>query len=230
MTFEQALATTSQEFQEQVQRRQKQNWLFGFDKNQSPKTKKPIIKWTAEKMFNFAEKVCLCESNLEDLLIAIADEEAFYTETPETPETIEESETPKESETDKNKPTERKKIARTCRVDLTDGEVQKRGQTLIKTMDDKDAESAEFEAVRDIHKSEQKKFESFIRELRHAIAQKYEYRKTACDEIFDFLIGIVRVERCDTGEVIDSRTMTDKERQRDLFDKTNPTEFPSSGD
>ncbi len=213
MTFQEALKTVSQEFQEQVARWQKQNWLFDLVERPEPnKTNKPLVyEWTAEKMFNVADNLTmLTASNLHGLLLEIIAKEEFYTETPKTPETSE-----------KVKPIV---VYRNCRVELSDTEVQERGQQLIKALDDKDAEISDFASVKDVHKSKVKKFDNQVQQFRHAIAQKSEYRFIECFQNFNYHESKVTVCRADTGEILEERAMLESERQQTLFKSEGETE------
>lgn len=63
-----------------------------------------------------------------------------------------------------------------------------------------------------------------VESLRHDITSKTEEREVTCVEERDFTHREVRVIRLDTDEVVESRTMTDEDRQEEMEDLAAPGE------
>lgn len=65
-------------------------------------------------------------------------------------------------------------------------------------------------------KSKLKGLESEIREKSRLVRTGIEYRKVGCDVVLDYEMGSVNVVRSDTDEVVESKAMTDEQRQQRL--------------
>lgn len=108
-------------------------------------------------------------------------------------------------------------LIKSVRCDMTDDDVAQRTRLMIDTMNDLDNQQTRFEEQKSEHKAAVKMMNLTVQKARHAIHSKSEFRDIACRERFRWENFTVEVVRCDNDEVVESRTMTDKERQLYLY-------------
>jgi len=109
-----------------------------------------------------------------------------------------------------------KPTKRNLKVALTAREVADRTSSYFETLNQMEDAIARFKAVKDEHNANVKFLNAQSQRLRHAADSGFEYRDVPCVEHFDFDRHVVIVVRQDTYETVDSRPMTDKERQMPL--------------
>lgn len=106
-------------------------------------------------------------------------------------------------------------VDRECYVDLTLDEVRAKGEDLALKIQEVDEETAE---LKEYTKTEKSRIQSLVLEqkkLAETVRQRRELRVVPVD-IIDIGEGKVNEVRTDTAEVIRTRPMTEKERQRTL--------------
>jgi hypothetical protein len=116
--------------------------------------------------------------------------------------------------------TEKKSIRVIEDAKYTFSEEEKREMSMLvaqRTIDIADVES-EKKAVVSAFKERADKAQHEARMLSVKIKDGYELRPTECEMVYDFEVGKVFVFRCDTGELVRSRNVTDTERQLTIED------------
>jgi hypothetical protein len=108
------------------------------------------------------------------------------------------------------------KTTRKLPVFLTDAELIQRGADLSSNMKKMKVMEDERVTENDKRKSDIKLVKEIVDKLVATIAERTEERDVQCDQIPYYASGMVEIVRCDTGEVIDKRPMTDSERQETL--------------
>jgi hypothetical protein len=91
-----------------------------------------------------------------------------------------------------------------------------RSSSLMKAMNDLDAEARRFESEKAVHKQNVEICNAEIQKLRTAIDTRQEWRELQCSLEYDFQRGMVNVIRPDTFEPIKTRSMTKEELQKAL--------------
>jgi len=109
-------------------------------------------------------------------------------------------------------------------VELTQDELLARGRELASVKDEHTQAQADLEAAtegwKDSKKAMQERIEdheSEMRRIARAIRSGREDRDVDVREEPDFETGIMRTVRADTGDLVQSRGLTEAERQRSLF-------------
>lgn len=105
---------------------------------------------------------------------------------------------------------------RTCKVNLTQEKVIKRGEELAHTVQLLAQVEAEKREVMSSMKAKADTHEKRITELSMAIQNGYEYEGVVCDSVPDYEGRKVFLHRRDTGEVIEERAMLASEAQETL--------------
>lgn len=99
---------------------------------------------------------------------------------------------------------------------LTQDERIDRSLKLARKLNELEALDAELDTFKADMKRRTKKVTAEISELRQAIQTGSEVRSVRVMEELDYVRGKATVTRCDTGEVVVERELTDKERQTRL--------------
>lgn len=111
---------------------------------------------------------------------------------------------------------------RTLPVKLTVPELVERGYMLADEQTKKRSiESAKKSANEDF-KAKLETAEEEIARLTRIVHQKAEERPVKCREKRDYKRSVIEVIRLDTGEIVDSRVMTEAERQREIAEIDEP--------
>ncbi len=124
----------------------------------------------------------------------------------------------KGEEPPKNDPknTKVENYTRELKVVLKPEEVAERADRAAQLLADRDHEEAELKAHASHVKSRIATMESEMRHLSGEVRTKCTYREVQCERRFLYDTGTVQEVRLDTGEVLNERPMTDREKQRDL--------------
>jgi hypothetical protein len=110
---------------------------------------------------------------------------------------------------------------RLLRCELSQEEILKAGEALAKAMKDGQKLVAESESIKRALKAREAQIESEKMVQQSKIQDKFEMRNVPVDLILDYQKQEARAVRTDTGEIVDSRKMTQEELQMDLgFDET----------
>lgn len=109
-------------------------------------------------------------------------------------------------------------VDREIEVDLVPAEKFDRAQKLVEAMDVVTKLDLEFSRVKEQHKGLVKAQEEIIGNCARAISTGRERRLVQCNEVYDYVEATVTTYRRDTGEEIDTRKMTLKERQLSMPD------------
>lgn len=121
------------------------------------------------------------------------------------------------------------KITKYLKYEFTETEMKEMSANMARaTIENRNA-ADELKAVQAQFKSRIESAKNQADELARKIDQGYEYRNTECRVERDFAAVKVRVYRTDTGEMIESRDMTAKERQLRL-DEGCIMEFVGGGE
>lgn len=97
------------------------------------------------------------------------------------------------------------------------GEKMAKECNILKRAENEKAEtSAEINGRIKGHKAE-------IDKVAEVLAQGYEYRPVKCERVLDYDRGVLRVIRLDTGEIVQERELTERERQMSLHIAPPPT-------
>ena len=107
-------------------------------------------------------------------------------------------------------------IKRTLRVDLSPSEKEAKTAILVAFLEDAEKLTTEKKEKVKMYSDLIKEKHKRSHELAEDIRTGTERRQVECDEISDYRTNRVQTKRRDTGEVIDERTMTPKERQTEL--------------
>lgn len=101
-------------------------------------------------------------------------------------------------------------------VRLTTAELEERGWSLAEERKkQRSLESAKKAAADDFKERLEANGEEIDR-LAGIVHSKCEYRPVQCHEKRDYKRGVIEIVRRDTGEIVETRVMTDAERQREL--------------
>lgn len=109
-----------------------------------------------------------------------------------------------------------KTITRNLPCKLSDDELRQRGDALAETVQELAAEESRQTDVKAQMKARLTELEAKQTRFAITISRKEEYRDVSCDLFADPTRGIVDVVRRDVGEVVETRPISDDERQRAL--------------
>lgn len=99
---------------------------------------------------------------------------------------------------------------------LTREEVEERAQEAAALVERRDQKEADFKEQAKRWKNEISALDVEHRIVSSEVRSKSTVRPVECERVFDYVAGLVIETRTDTGEVINSRKMSDSERQKDL--------------
>lgn len=116
-----------------------------------------------------------------------------------------------------------KTFTRTLPVRLTQAELLERGEALALERFARNHCDADRKATATAFKEQLEVFEAEIDRLAGIVREKAEPRPVECRSLRDQARGVVEVMRIDTAEIVESRVMTDLERQTRIFE---PDEEP----
>lgn len=195
---EKAVEHLSKDNQNWLKSWEKENWLIDL----------VDLEWIAEKKFvgDTEKHIITGFGSITSLLAEIEKVEAARK--------ISSDETSSDSSDEAVEP---RIVIRECRVDLDDEEVKERTERMMQAMDEKDDAERKFASVKDSHKANIKSVDFRIQSLRNTVNTRVEWRDVECKEVFDYDKWTVTVVRSDTGETVEKRPMTSRERQSKLF-------------
>lgn len=101
-------------------------------------------------------------------------------------------------------------------VRLTQGELEERGWSLSEANKIRRRIDVEKADANDTFKTRIKTADEEIYRLSEIVHSKSEYRPVLCHEARDYKRGVIEIVRRDSGEIIETRVMTEAERQREL--------------
>lgn len=110
----------------------------------------------------------------------------------------------------------KKRIMRLLPVRLTAKEAEARAQSLAATKLEIDRLSVEAKVMASNYKDQLKGLGEQLRRLANVVKAGEEQRDVPCDVTLDFTEGTYYVLRTDTGEFLDTRPLTEGERQLNL--------------
>jgi hypothetical protein len=178
------------------------NWLKGWEKD-GWTIDLVELEWYAEKTFEGdTEKTIISGFGSVVLLLTEIERVEAQRKKDDEPELEFEEET-----------VEPQIVIRQCRVDLNDDELKDRTTQMMLAMDERDESEKEFASLKDAHKSNIKSIDLRVQLLRHTVNTRVEWRDVECKEVFNFENWTVTVVRSDTGEIVEKRPMTSRERQ-----------------
>ena len=99
---------------------------------------------------------------------------------------------------------------------LNDEELLTIGSQLADEQKKLESYENELTEVRSSFKSRTDASKSNINRYSNMITSKSEYRTVKCEKIFDYKDGTVKSVRIDTDEILETREMTDEEKQMSL--------------
>lgn len=106
-----------------------------------------------------------------------------------------------------------KRVTRILPVKLTSREVVERGQLAAQVIHKIDEVEREKKRVTADAKEQTDRLESELRRLSYIVEREEEDRTVECFWRFDFMKNEKNLLRDDTGEVVETKAMTDEERQ-----------------
>jgi hypothetical protein len=109
-----------------------------------------------------------------------------------------------------------KKLTKNLKCILSEDETRKYGMELARANANKDEAEERKKEVDAQLKAEIESHSTRALNLARKINNGYEYRDVECLMQFDYPKNSVRIERQDTYEIIETRSMTDEERQTSL--------------
>ena len=109
-----------------------------------------------------------------------------------------------------------KKETRELKCVLTDEEILTYSKGLAKKQQDKSQADMEKKAAASFHKEKIERFESEINTVSRNVTNGYEFRDVECEWGYDWADGKARLYRNDTGELVDTRAISEYERQQHL--------------
>ncbi len=105
---------------------------------------------------------------------------------------------------------------RTLPVELTDDELLQRGDELARAIQAVREEERHQKAQREAMKDALASLQGDCARLAQVVRERAEPRSVGCRIVHDYAANAVQLVREDTGEVIESRAMSDHERQLGL--------------
>ena len=102
---------------------------------------------------------------------------------------------------------------RTLKVVLSDREVLDRSADLTNTMDELANIEQEFASAKEQFKARVSEATAKVQRLKCEVRDRFVHVPVACDRIFNYAAGQVRIRHNDTYEEVDCRPMTEDERQ-----------------
>lgn len=124
---------------------------------------------------------------------------------------VEPEEKQRSTEPDENK--KRVTFSRDLTCALTREEVEERAQEAAALVERRDQKEADFKEQAKRWKNEISALDVEHRIVSSEVRSRTTVRNVECERVFDYTAGLVIETRTDTGEVINSRKMTDSERQ-----------------
>jgi hypothetical protein len=117
-------------------------------------------------------------------------------------------------------PTKIENFTRDLRVQLKREEIEERADRAAHLLEQHDLKEAEFAEERKRQKSVLTDMLTELRRLNGEIRDKSTYRPVQCERRYLYDQGKLIEVRCDTGEIIFDRPLTEQEKQRELpFDQ-----------
>lgn len=122
-----------------------------------------------------------------------------------------------------------KTFTRTLPVELTQAELLDRGEALALGRGSRNEWESDRKETAARYRERLDLLDAEIDRLAGIVREKAEPRPVECRSVRDIERGVVEVVRTDTGEIVESRVMTEMERQTRMFDPDEVPE-PSQGD
>jgi len=104
-------------------------------------------------------------------------------------------------------------------VKLSREEREVRSSQLVEAIADRNAKEFEAKAIADGFKADLKTLVARVDVLHHVLKTNVEYREVEVYEVPRPAAGMVDIHRVDTGDLVDTREMTETERQVVMFPK-----------
>lgn len=109
------------------------------------------------------------------------------------------------------------KVTRHLSFVLTDDETMARGRELAKSLEERDLTEVEAKTAAKASKETIEYLEKTIGTLTRAIRSGTENRPVSCEWVPDSARGMMKLVRDDDARIVESRAMTDDERQGRFF-------------
>ena len=106
-----------------------------------------------------------------------------------------------------------KQVREFLKCELSINEVATAANDLARLLDDKTAIEEELQSIKASFKAKLEKCDADIRMKQRFVRDKFEYRQVECDIRYDQGKSNVITVRKDTGEVTETRDMTQEEKQ-----------------
>lgn len=110
-----------------------------------------------------------------------------------------------------------RRVTRTLPVKLSEHELAQAAKEMGRLRRERHVMGAQMKQVQAQWKDRIAGLDARIADLAQQADEGVEDREVACEEIFDYRLGEVRVQRLDTHEALEVRPMTAAERQPELF-------------
>ena len=110
----------------------------------------------------------------------------------------------------------KRKVTKPLPVKLTDREILQYGKDMVRAMADTERIETEFDSVKKDYKAKIAEQQAVVDKFSPRIHSGIETRDIECVEIKNWTNGTVRVNRMDTGEIIESRPMREDEKQMEM--------------
>lgn len=101
-------------------------------------------------------------------------------------------------------------------VPLTPRERQEKSDELVRTLNDLKRLQEHYALLKEQHKATGKNRQLTIRELSHDLKDNYVMRPVACEQRLDIESNTMTTTRLNSGEMIDTRPLTEEERDAAL--------------
>jgi len=105
---------------------------------------------------------------------------------------------------------------RELRVIVPREELQQLGEKLAREVQDLDDAMTRHGAARKSMKEDEETRNGSIKRISRIVATGIDHRPVRCARFYDFGAGKVTISRIDTGEIVQTREITDRERQDNL--------------
>lgn len=107
----------------------------------------------------------------------------------------------------------RKEIGKILPVKLTDKELLAAGREAADSQEELRDVEGQAKAASDEYKGKMKAITGRIVRLASLVRAGYEHREVACEQVFDYEAGTLKVTRLDTREIVERRPLRSDERQ-----------------
>jgi len=137
----------------------------------------------------------------------------------------------KEPAKDPSKPLPKiERFQRPLRVELTDEEVADASLRAAEALSEHDGKTESLKAANEHAKAQIKDLAAEFRRLSNQVRERAITRPVECERTYDFESKKITDKRCDTGEILFERVMTEAESQVDLPFRDIDDDFDDLGD